>query len=452
MTIRFRIIAGYAVLVSVTILALLFTMRLLIERISLRQLVVHHEVEAAEFVAMAEQQNDPATEARWRLHTDLDAGLYKFFVMDVSGREVHRSVALKDESASFLRATPDGRVRLGRDLGECLVTSHTIGRYVLRVVTPLEVPLSVTKQFYEIGALALGLGLALSLVSGVMYSRWVLRPVVRMEDAARRIAAEGHGARIPQDISETGDEIGRLAMLLNAGYDRLDASTERLRRFTADVSHELRTPLSILRLSAGRIRETPDVPESARELALDQIGEIERMNRFIGDLLGFAKLDAGAVAMESREVRVAEWLADFSEDAAALAEDAGCRFEADAPADCVVRIDPVRMRQVMLNLLSNALRVSPKGGLVRVAAARDGDLFRLWLEDEGPGLPPERLETVFERYVRFGENQGASEGIGLGLAISRSIVTLHGGSIRAENRAGGRGLRVIINLPAPDAV
>lgn len=447
MTLRLRLIAGYTTMVMLTIVGLLIAVRLLMEHAALRQLDIHHAVEAAEFNDMTRDLPASEHEARWCRHMELDSGLYKFFLHAADGRIVHRSDALKAVAPAYLLAVPDGRADLGGELGACRITSHDVEGYRLRIITPLALPLAVTESFYEIGALLLVLAFAGSLVAGAVFSRWALRPLVRMEDAARRIGRGTPDERIPADIVNAGDEPARLAALLNDGYDRMQTSVERLRRFSAEVSHELRTPLSVVRLNAERMRDTPGAPESIRQLAAEQVGEIERLNRFITNLLGFARLDSGAVRMEPAPVDLRRYLADFAEDAALLCEDAERRFELAPVPEATVRFDPVWVRQILFNLLSNALRATPRGGLIRIDAELDVAGLHLSLSDEGPGVPPERLEAMFERYVRFGEERGPAEGVGLGLSICRSIAELHGGSIAAVNRTDRAGLRVTLHLP-----
>ncbi len=449
MTLRFRLIAGYATLVTLTIVTLLGATRLLLEQAVIRQLEGHHAVEAAEFADMTRDAGDADREHRWRRHMELDTGLYRFFLQAPDGRVVHRSAALKEVATAYLIAVPDGRADLGGELGECRITSHPLDGYRLRLITPLAVPLAVTDSFYEIGVLLLALGVGFSLVAGTLYARWVLRPLVRMTEVARRIGNGAPTERIPADIANAGDETARLAALLNHGYDHMQASVERLRRFAAEVSHELRTPLSVMRLNAERIRDTAGVSESVRELAEEQIGEVQRLKRFITNLLGFARLDAGAVRMELRAVDLRPWLEDFAQDAALLCEDAGLRFALGRTPDATVSFDPVWIRQVLFNLLSNAMRVSPKGGALQLTAELDTRGLSLSFTDEGPGVPAERLTAIFERYVRFGEGAGPADGVGLGLAICRSVAELHGGAITAENRADRTGLCVTLVLPQP---
>ena len=176
------------------------------------------------------------------------------------------------------------------------------------------------------------------------------------------------------------------------------------------------------------------------------------MNRIIESLLFIAKAEGGALALAFKEHDVSEFLAPFVEDAQVLTEDRGVVF-ALARADAgTMRMEPALMRQLLLNVVGNALNVSSPGGRITLESARTDHEWRFTVTDEGPGLPPEQLKKIFERFVRY---ESASvptgpgvHGHGLGLAICQSIAELHGGKIWAENRRDGRGgLRVVVEWP-----
>lgn len=181
-----------------------------------------------------------------------------------------------------------------------------------------------------------------------------------------------------------------------------------------------------------------------------QLEEIARLNQIIEELLFLSRAEVSAIPLQTQPQDPRKFLETFATDARVLAESRGMRFDEQITGTGQVAIDAKWIRQVLLNLLANALNVSPRGGQVTLASEfRDG-VWRVALEDEGPGVPAEQRERIFERFVRLG-NSTDHGGSGLGLAISRSIVGLHRGTIRAEEAAGGRGLRVVFELPAADA-
>jgi signal transduction histidine kinase len=246
------------------------------------------------------------------------------------------------------------------------------------------------------------------------------------------------------------DEISDLARLLNQMFDRLAESFDQIRRFTADASHELKTPLSLVRLHAERLMMGTGLSQSQRDSVQVQLEEVARLNQIIEELLFLSRADARAITLSPRPLDPAAFVHNFAQDAAVLAEDRGVRFTFTHRGSGRVEAEPNRLRQVLLNLLSNALKVSPAGSAVGLESDVKSDVWRISVTDEGPGLHPEQRERMFDRFVRFASDAD-DRGSGLGLAICRSIVELHGGRIHAEPGANGHGLRVVIELPAiPD--
>jgi two-component system heavy metal sensor histidine kinase CusS len=176
--------------------------------------------------------------------------------------------------------------------------------------------------------------------------------------------------------------------------------------------------------------------------------ELGRVNRIIDELLFLSRADAGAVLVELRAQSPVALLSAFAQDASALSEHDGKVFAWSHRGNGEVNVDGPRLRQVLLNLLTNALRVSPRGGVIHLDSTLAAGVWRVSLVDEGPGLTPEECERIFERFVRLPSPMQDQRGSGLGLAISRSIVSMHKGRIWATSRDVGRGLRVVIEIPA----
>jgi two-component system heavy metal sensor histidine kinase CusS len=188
----------------------------------------------------------------------------------------------------------------------------------------------------------------------------------------------------------------------------------------------------------------PDDPRS--EALIVQLEEIARLNHVIDDLLFLSRAEVGAVSLAREPVDVVRFMNAFQPDAQALAEHHGLTLVYSVKGVGRAQIEGSWIRQVLLNVLSNAIKASPAGGRIYVQAiARDG-LWRVSIEDEGPGVPKAELERIFERFVRLNtQAQTATPGSGLGLAISRGILKLHGGSIYAAKKA--RGLKVTFEVP-----
>ena len=223
------------------------------------------------------------------------------------------------------------------------------------------------------------------------------------------------------------------------------AALRRQREFAADASHELRTPLTVIRSSVEHLRRHRDEPVAAVGDALEDIDdEVSHMTSMVEDLLLLARSDSGAIALERVPVDLGDVAADGASALGKPATDRGIRVVVD-PQPAVVAGDPARLRQLVMILVDNAIRHSPTDGRVGVAVRVEGSAASLVVEDDGPGIRPEDLPHVFERFYRAPGAPGG--GTGLGLAIAAWIVDRHGGRIAVANRAEG-GARFVVDLPA----
>jgi two-component system, OmpR family, sensor kinase len=291
-------------------------------------------------------------------------------------------------------------------------------------------------------------------IVGSLVVRLGLRPLNRMEATAGKIAAGDLSHRVSPANEST--EVGRLGLALNAMLDRLEeafqqreASQARLRRFLADASHELRTPLASIRGYAELFRMGATADPAATENAMRRIEEeAERMGVLVEDLLALARLDRPP-EHERERVDFSELAADAVADARAVAPDRTITLEAE-PGACVVG-DPLQLRQVLANLLRNALTHTPAASPVEVAVCERDGAITLSVRDHGPGLPTDSPEQLFERFWRAeGGRERGRGGAGLGLAITRAVVEAHGGSISARPASGG-GAEFLVRLPAERA-
>jgi signal transduction histidine kinase len=223
----------------------------------------------------------------------------------------------------------------------------------------------------------------------------------------------------------------------------------RQREFAADASHELRTPLTVIRSSVEHLERHRDEPVASVGDALTDIDdEVRHMTAIVEDLLLLARSDSGAVALEHIPVDLGDVATDGASAMGKPATDRGVRVEVD-PQPAVVAGDPARLRQLVMILVDNAIRHSPTDGRVGVAVRANGTGASLVVEDDGPGIRPEDMPHVFERFYRAPGAPGG--GTGLGLAIAKWIVDRHGGRIEVANRAEG-GARFVVDLPATGGV
>jgi two-component system sensor histidine kinase CpxA len=271
-------------------------------------------------------------------------------------------------------------------------------------------------------------------------ARSVGRPVGELQRVVRELASGQTEARVPAALAARGDELGSLAADFNRMAEQITGLLASRARLMGELSHELRSPLARLQAALALAAHRGAVGEG--ELARIE-AEIRRMDRTIGDLLKFSRLDAAA-PIQQRLVRLDELLAGLLRDEELEAAGRGCRLELDAaPGEPVVG-DPELLRTAFENVLRNAIRYAPAGSVVSVALRREGGWQQVLVADRGPGVPQSFLARIFEPYVRVPDG---SEGTGLGLAIARRALEAHGGSIAARPREGG-GLEVAMRLPA----
>jgi signal transduction histidine kinase len=440
----------FAVLVTLTIGVVLAAGRWFLSREAINGLDLLNQAEFTEIHdrlgSFQEAPNPIEVDRRIRAHTEVDSALYFFQVRDSAGAVIFRSTNL---GASELPTLPIGVSRWTGQLqgvGAIRICDFRDGVLSVQVASPLRPVQSLLKDYERI-SLYLLLGVALTSVGlGWAFARLTLQPVRAIHATASRIRADNLGERIP--MPEGRDELAALVRLLNRMFDRLESSFAQVKRFTADASHELKTPLTFVRLNAEKLRAKCANDTEATAVIGDILEELDHLGQIIESLLFLAKAESGALVLTKTVAQAEIFVREFAEDAVALAEDRGAQFtlvRADAGR---IRCEPTLLRQLLTNLATNALRVSPPGGAVTLESIISHDCWRLIVSDLGPGLPPDQLEQVFERFQRYGPTSGKSgieAGAGLGLAICRSIATLHGGTIHAENSTAG--FRIVVELP-----
>jgi signal transduction histidine kinase len=332
------------------------------------------------------------------------------------------------------------------EVGNVRVGEFILGKMDVMIATSYRQIETVMEGYTETSLILVCLTLVASVITGLVLSRAAMRPVRLIQETANHIRSDNLSERIP--VAEVQDEISNLARLLNEMFDRLELSFNQIRRFTAEASHELKTPLSLVRLQAERLLVEGGLTASQEEAVQMQLEEIARLNKIIEELLFLSRAEAQAVRLDFKRLDPHSFLQAFEQDARALSEHRGMRFVAAIDGGGTLDFDPKWLRQVLLNLLQNALNVSPPGGCITLISVFTADAWRVSLEDQGPGVPAAQRERIFERFVRLDPGVGLEvKGSGLGLAISRSIIGLHRGVIRAEVGTGGVGLKVIFELP-----
>jgi signal transduction histidine kinase len=331
------------------------------------------------------------------------------------------------------------------------------------VAVPIEPPpmwLAVQDLGPTLAAVALVLLAAGTAVSALVIFRPVRLRLQELQNAARAIGAGQTGIRAPD---AGGDEVSSLARTFNEMAIELEERARALenanrvrRQLLADVSHELMTPLAAIRGYVETLRmEDRRIGEEAQRRYLRIVNEeAERLEHIIGDLLDLARLEGGGGSFRVERVALDQLLARVRDRHEQTLREKSMTLQVDRdPALDKIHADPNRLEQALQNLVANAIRHTPDGGTVRIRARPIDDVVSIVVEDSGPGIPPEHLARVFDRFYKVDESRAGMDtpsGSGLGLSIVRAIVARHGGTIEASN-APGAGARFEIRLPANPA-
>jgi heavy metal sensor kinase len=287
--------------------------------------------------------------------------------------------------------------------------------------------------------------LVLAVAGGYWIARAALRPLEQMADQSRRITDRTPGLRLASPNPR--DELGLLAGAFNDLLARLESALSQQRAFMADASHELRTPVSIARTAIEVTLGRSGRPESEYRDCLAVVAEqARRLSRIVEDMFTLARADVAGLPVDRAPLYFDELVADCVKQTRVLAAPKGVEVDWQGPSDLEARGDERLLRQMLINLLDNAIRHTPAGGRVGVELSHRGDGIELAVTDSGGGIPEVDRERIFERFVRLGGARGAGEGAGLGLPIARAIAEAHGGTL-ALSRSDASGSTFLARLP-----
>ena len=280
--------------------------------------------------------------------------------------------------------------------------------------------------------------LLLFLNFGARGARRIARPISDLVEAAERVERGDYSARLsargPRDVR-------KLANAFNAMSARLETSETERRRLLADVTHELRTPLTVIQGNVEALIDGVHPPDEAHFRVI--LDETQILSRLIDDLRTLSIAEAGALALHREPTDLADLARDVALSFDAQAKEQNVALAVDAPPALVADLDPIRMREVVSNIVANALRYTPAGGRVRITVSATEREVWVAVSDTGPGIAPDVLPHVFERFTKSADSPGA----GLGLAIAKGLVSAHGGTIAAESPQG-QGTTIHFTLPA----
>ncbi|MGH2572811.1 MAG: sensor histidine kinase [Actinomycetota bacterium] len=378
-------------------------------------------------------------------------------VVDAAGRRVAGDLSVPPTVSRALAGDPFDTGRMGTDeyLGVPVIRegrvvgavylSHRVegGGLAGAAAGTVSFVRSVWWQFLLAGAVAAFIALFLAR----LLARGMTQPLRDMAQAAQMMARGDYRQRVPV---RSRDEVGQLAGTFNRMAGEMEG-LERLRRdLVANVSHELKTPLSALQAHLENLLDGVEEPNPA--LLGVMLQQSERLSRLVDELLELSRLESGDRPLELEPIRLAPIVERVVKEIEVARPDRDVEIRNEVPSDLpAVEADRERIHQVLFNLLDNAHRFTPPGGVVTVRAVRENGSCEVSVEDTGPGIPAEHLPLVFERFYRVDPSRSRDDGgTGIGLAIARSVVEAHGGRIWAESALGaGSTFRFVLPIDGP---
>jgi len=441
-SIRARLTVYYAFALALIILAFCAGIYWLIRADLLQQMNAQLSQDLSTVSRAARKEPEEAMEVA-------EEGLVTLFVLQSQGRVIATAPGWRHEGLQSARPiapgivqTPQHRVYYTKQ-----GAAHTRDSRIEITVARDGEPLRHTLRSLGLALLAgLACALGLALAGGYVLAGRVLAPVGAMASTARAITADRLSDRLP--VHNPDDELGRLAATFNSTLARLEDSFDRLRRFTSDASHELRTPLAAMK-SVGEVALRDEADFAAhREAIGSMLEEVDRLARLVDSLLTLTRADAGTATLSSVPTDLSGLISEVADCLRALADEKQIALSVTEDADVWARVDPVVLKQAVINLLDNAVKYTPQGGQVRVSLAHADGRATIEVTDTGPGIPREDRERVFDRFYRGGKSRSSdSGGVGLGLAIAEWAVQANGGNIELADREG-RGCAFRITLPS----
>jgi heavy metal sensor kinase len=388
-------------------------------------------------------------------HQDVGEEQVAYEVWSARGEQLHRSgasVALPPLPLTTNDYRYDS-VAVNGFRWRTLTGSHAVDglSVVLRVARSEEPLRTQLQEILVVLLLGLPIVVALAGVGGYTLARRALAPIGQLALDARRITAERLHERL--SVPNQHDEIGRLAAVINETFARLQSSFDQLRRFTADASHELRTPLAVIRgigeVSIGH----PRTPAEFKETIGSMLEEVDRLTNLVDTLLRLSHGDAGTIRLVREQIDLRLLTQEVASSLAILAEERNQRLTVSGSDSVVVSIDRLVVREALTNVVDNAIKYSPHESTIEIAIRAAGDEAVVTVADEGPGIPPEHRERIFDRFFRLDEGRSRDRGgTGLGLAIAKWAVEINRGQITIEQRpAGGSVFRITLPLSRASA-
>jgi heavy metal sensor kinase len=318
-------------------------------------------------------------------------------------------------------------------------------RYVVEVGVSTARTEETVRQVLLMLAIGLPVAVCVAVTGGFILVRRALKPVDNLSQKAAAITQHNLSERLP--VVRSGDELERLSLSLNLMISRLEDAINSSKQFVADASHELRTPLAVLRGELENLAQDVQLKPATRETLGSSLEEVDRLAEIVEGLLALSRLDTGEARAEWVRFDLAELVATTADQMSLLAEDKRIAVVCDSSTRVMIEGDRARLKQVVVNLLDNAIKYTPNGGRIKLKIAQEDGNAVLDVADDGIGIPPEALPHVFKRFFRVDGSRSRDQGgAGLGLSIVKSICDAHGARVEVSSTPG-QGSRFRIRQP-----
>ncbi len=441
-SIRFKLTLWYSTIVAVTFFVVGFATYQFVSRMlnaSLDQSVTNEVQWIAAHMEKQDERQESAANMRDEIQEHSRFSPLKEYVeiWDTAGHIFYQSRNLTgDTLAHYLIAPPDHRWLLEtptnfRDHDIRLAFNKT-SRASIYLAMPTTIVTSALSELLNILGWMGPAVLVLAVLGGFFLARKSLSKVTKVTEAAKRITADRLHDRIPETAVD--DELGNLILTFNEMISRLDASFEQMKQFSGDASHELRTPLTVIRTQLETALNSKVSPAETKMIIARCLDEAIRMSGTIENLLLLARSDAGQVAMKADRVDVKELMVQTYEESVILASQKSITVTLQKADPVTVQGDEYRLRQMLLNLIDNAIKYSRQKGAINLRLVREQNAARIIVSDNGIGIPEADLPRIFDRFYRVDRARSREMGgAGLGLSITRWIVEAHGGTLSVKS-------------------
>ena len=371
------------------------------------------------------------------------------FITDLNDEEIYRSAKLKNDTLYFAGNIETDKINFLwssnlRSKSMRLAATKTDKMKIL-VGYPFEEISDILNELFSVLILIIPISFVISIVTGWFLARKSLQPVDQITRTAREISSLNLSKRIPPN--EIDDEIGRLITTFNEMIDRLQKSFEQTKQFSVSASHELRTPLTILRGEIEVALKSNKTPEEYVNTLKSLLDEVVRMSSIIDSLFNLTKSDAGQTDVHFEIINLDTLVMELYEDSEHLAKNKNISILLNKMDEVKIRGDKVKLRQLFLNLIDNAIKYNNEFGKVEISLYKENKTAIFVITDTGIGIPKESINKIFERFYRVDKARSRElGGSGLGLAIAKWIVDLHKGTIEVNSELG-KGSTFIIKFP-----